>query len=286
MTLNHYYRSIIHKLVLCLTITLISGDTFVPLELDLVETLLINDKSRDYFLLYKKQLHFEVEGPIRLEVISRRAIPKTSTRKYEFGYQIQLDKTKPIEINHSKRKYDAVTSISHPGHGYTHSGNSIITLPEGKHLIQFDPIKTGKPILIRIMKKLYPKLEGIVQSIIPNDSVKTVELSIGEKKRQYLILEPNEKITINQSIPGVLAVYGKYGFDSQSDELESYQIQTFENGKPKEILIDFTTKETMNIAKSRICQWEIGDEQKEISFQLINGSNPVFLRLLHYNNYE
>ena len=109
---------------------------------------------------------------------------------------MQLDETKPIEINHSKRKYDAVTSISHPGHGYTHSGKSIITLPKGKHMIQFDPIKTGKPILIRIMKKLYPKLEGIVQSIIPNDSVKTVELSIGEKKRQYLMLEPNEKITI------------------------------------------------------------------------------------------
>lgn len=286
MTLNHYYRSSIHSVVLCLTITLVSGGAFVPLELDLVEPLLINDKSRDYFLLYKKQLHFEVEGPIRLEVISRRAIPKTSTRKYEFGYQLQLDETKPIEINHSKRKYDAVTSISHPGHGYTHSGKSIITLPKGKHMIQFDPIKTGKPILIRIMKKLYPKLEGIVQSIVPFDSMKTVELSIGEKKRHYLMLEPNKKITINQSIPGVLAVYGKYGFDSQSDELESYQIQIFENGNPKEILIEFTTKGTMNIPKSRICQWEIGNEQKEISFQLINGFNPVYLRLLHYKKYE
>ena len=113
-----------------------------------------------------------------------------------------------------------------------------------------------------------------------------MEIAIGEKTRKYLILEPDKKITVEPSMSGILAVYGRFRFDSHSDNLESYQIQIFENGKPKDIFVDFVKKGKPNTAKSRIGQWEIGDKQKEISFQLIDGSGPIYLRLSHYVNYE
>ena len=150
MTLNHYYRLIKYSFVLCCSILI--GKSYSPQEIDLKENLLYNENEREYFLLYKDELNYGIEGPIRLEIISRRAIPEKSKRKYEFGYTILLEGSKPVNVIHSKYKKKNMMSILHPGHGYTQSGNTIVNLPVGKHNLKIIPMHKGKPVLIRIIK--------------------------------------------------------------------------------------------------------------------------------------
>ena len=228
MIQNHCYKTIIYSIA-CISVSALGVGGILPNEIEFKEELQLKDKSREYFLIYKDPLHYEVEGPQRIEIISRRAIPKTSTRKYDYGYQLKLN-DQSVTINHSKRLYDEITSKDHPGHGYTYSGNCIVTIPSGNHVLTVSPIKKGKPVLVRMLKKLYPKLEGIVEHLHPEEDENLIALTISEKRRQYSILSLENPINIAIEKPGTIAVYGRYGFDSESIDFASYQIQVIENG--------------------------------------------------------
>lgn len=285
MTRNHCYKTVIYLIFWFSVLALGVCGVLEPNEIEFREELQLKDKYREYFLVYKNPLHYEIEGPQRIEIISRRAIPKTSTRKYDYGYQFKLN-NQSVTINHSKRKYDEVTSKDHPGHGYTYSGNCIVTIPSGNHVLTISPIKKGKPVLVRVLEKLYPKLEGIVQHLHPVENENSIVLKIGEKSRQYSILSVENPINIVIEKPGIIAVYGRYGFDTESVEFANYQIQIIENGIPGNILVEIADRNNFNKSKSRIGQFEIMEGKQNISFQLINGTVPVYLRIMEYVVYE
>ena len=281
MILNHYYNIIISLIFL----STIIGSSIEPLETNRKEELIINNNNRDYYLLYKESLHYNINGPIRLEVIARRAIPRESTKKYNYGYIVSLDNTGNNHIVHNKRKLDSIISPAHPGHGYTQAGNCIIIIPEGDHLLTLEPIKRGKPILIRLLDKKLKKLDGItIQPKITN-FLDPIEFLINEKKRNYYEISKENNIEIETFGKGTLVVYTRRKFNIVQ-KLDSYQIEIYENGKSKDKLIEFSIGNEFNKNKSRIIQYNLDQDSTHYSFKLINNSSSIYLRLLQYIPYE
>ena len=191
MIQNHCY-----KIIGMLFFSIILGLDFVPKEKQLNETLMINGKNREYYLLYKEVLKYNVIGPQRLEVVSRRAIPKESNKRYSFGYKVLLNNIEENKVIHKKRIMETISSLDHPEYGYTQSGKTIIYIPDGNHELIISPLNFGKPILIRLKEKKLRRLDGITFQPKIIDSIKVDELIINAKKRNYYNLNEYNKVSV------------------------------------------------------------------------------------------
>lgn len=271
-----------------LSFSFLLSKSYSPKQLDLSENLIYDNNEREYFVLYNSPLSYEFEGPIRLEVISRRAIPEKSKRKYEFGYKIVLNDSKPLEVKHKKYKKENLFSNQHPGHGYTQSGNTIINLPNGNHSLEFIPLYEGKPTLVRVIKKVYKRSEGITESIIPqskmNDDIIMDDFIINNKKRKYFRLQEGQTLLLMSSTNESFSIYGRTNADSELAENNYYQFEILEGKRQKNIIIDFFRNET-NIKKQKVYQLK-SNKDSELSFNLIDSNVPVYLRMIKNTPYE
>ena len=286
MTLNHYCRLIKYSFVLCCSILI--GKSFSPQEIDLRENLQYNDNEREYFLLYKDELNYKIEGPVRLEIISRRAIPDKSKRKYEFGYTLSLEGSKPVDVIHSKYKKKNMISKTHPGHGYTQSGNTIVNLPKGSHNLKIVPLHKGKPILIRVIKEIYKRTEGITEIVTPlsdkNDVLENDLFVIKNNKRKYFQLKNDEIWSLDGIENEIFSIYGRTNDFVDDFRFSFYHIEVLVNQKHKHFIIDFLL-DGNNVQKNKIYQL-INNDQNKVSLKLIESNAPVFLRLIKNTPYE
>ena len=284
---NHYYRIIKYSIFL-LSFSFLFSKSYSPMQLDLSENLIHDNNEREYFVLYNSSLNYEIEGPIRLEIISRRAIPQQSKRKYEFGYKISLNDSKPIEVKHKKYKKENLFSDQHPGHGYTQSGNAIVNLPNGNHSLNIIPLYEGKPTLVRIIKEVYKKSKGITESITPqsknNDSIIMDDFIIKDSKRKYFKLQDDQTLFLMSSENESFSIYGRTNKYSKLVENNYYQFEVLEGERQKNIIIDFFKNES-NIQKQKIYQLK-SNKNSELSFNLLDSNVPVYLRIIKNTPYE
>ena len=59
MNQNLYY-----KYFLIILFTSLFGKAFIPKEINYRESLILNEKEREYFLLYKDDLNYQISGPV------------------------------------------------------------------------------------------------------------------------------------------------------------------------------------------------------------------------------
>ena len=275
MNQNLYY-----KYFLLILFTSLFGKAFVPKEINYKESLILNEKEREYFLLYKDDLNYQIAGPVRLEIISRRAIPESSNRKYNFGYILSYDDLDDIEINHRKYKKDDLFSKEHPGHGYTQAGKTILNLPPGEHNLKLIPSYRGKPVLIRIVKKMFKNTEGITEMILPYEDIIVEELQFNNKKRNYFEIEKNNLLSFRPNSNLDISFYGRIE-KNNVDSNNFYQLEIFENNRQKCFVVDFYDQES---TKGKIYQFKSKDVP--FSIKLTESSNPVYLRVLKNTPYE
>ena len=275
MNQNLYYRYF-----LLLLLTSLFGKAFVPKEINYKESLILNEKEREYFLLYKDDLNYQIAGPVRLEIISRRAIPESSSRKYNFGYILSYDDLDDIEINHRKYKKDDLFSMEHPGHGYTQAGKTILNIPPGEHNLKLIPSYRGKPILIRIVKKMFKNTEGITEMILPYEDIIVEELQFNNKKRNYFEIEKNNLLSFGLNSNLDISFYGRIEKNNVVSN-NFYQLEIFENNRQKCFVVDFYDQES---TKGKIYQFKSKDVP--FSIKLLKSSNPVYLRVLKNTPYE
>tara|TARA_Y100001968_G_scaffold331762_1_gene387557 strand:- start:500 stop:1360 length:861 start_codon:yes stop_codon:yes gene_type:complete len=286
MILNHYY-SIINFLFV-LVFSFLMGKSFDPSELEFKENLIYNDNSREYHVLYNKELNYKFTGPIRLEIIARRAIPEKSKRKYEFGYIIKLENSDPINVMHKKYKKKNMISNIHPGHGYTQSGNTILNLPSGEHELKIVPMHKGKPTLIRIIKESYQRTEGVSEVVLPvsdnNNDLIMEHFIIKNNKRKYFQLENNHILSLFGKKDEMLSIYGRTNDFSNNSRYSFYQMEVQVDGKQKNIVIDCFLDNKID-TKRKIYHL-INNDKSEIKFKLIDSNVPAYLRMIKNIPYE
>ena len=100
---------------------------------DQKEILVINSKRRVYYPIKQKGITYQINGPTRIEFISRYPVLRKKKNSHSFNYIIVLNKKDTINVNHRYKVQSSVRSIQHPKHRYTYSGNYFINLPKGSH---------------------------------------------------------------------------------------------------------------------------------------------------------
>ena len=143
-----YYRTLVLFLIF----------SFLPLEAKLIkpsksgdekEILIINDKRRLYYPLKRESIHYAIEGPSRIEFISRYPVIKKKKKSHSFQYSIVLDGKDTVTVKHRYKVQRSIRSVQHPKHSYTYSGNYFINLDKGSHTIELLPDEDQKyPVLI------------------------------------------------------------------------------------------------------------------------------------------
>ena len=99
------------------------------------EILIINGKRRLYYPVETEGIYYSVDGPTRLEFISRYPVLKKKNKSNPFSYRIIVDDQDTIIVNHKYKVQKSIKSVQHPKHKYTYSGNYFINLSSGKHKV-------------------------------------------------------------------------------------------------------------------------------------------------------
>ena len=97
-----------------------------PIQTDEKEILTINGKRRAYYQLHNNQLEYHINGPRRIKIYSRRAVPKKVEGEKNFSYDIQIDNNTKFTVKDRQSISKGVTSSQHPGHGYSKSGKYLV----------------------------------------------------------------------------------------------------------------------------------------------------------------
>ena len=99
------------------------------------EILKIAGKRRIYTIMRDDSLIYQVNGPARIELITRYPSPEKSKKSQPFSYQLVIDNEDPITINHRYKLHKSIRSVQHPSHYYTYSGNYYINIKDGDHTL-------------------------------------------------------------------------------------------------------------------------------------------------------
>ena len=99
------------------------------------EILKISGKRRIYTIMRDDSLIYQVNGPARIELITRYPSPEKSKKSQPFSYQLVVNNEEPIIINHRYKLHKSIRSVQHPSHYYTYSGNYFINIKDGDHTL-------------------------------------------------------------------------------------------------------------------------------------------------------
>ena len=150
------------------------------------EILIINGKRRLYYPVQAEGIHYSVNGPTRLEFISRYPVLKKKNKSNPYSYRIIVDDQDTIIVNHKYKVQKSIKSVQHPKHKYTYSGNYFINLSSGKHKVVIYPEKKLKyPVLMRVLSKEFgsvTKEKKILQPMVHQNSLK---LQVGDDLVSY-----------------------------------------------------------------------------------------------------
>ena len=181
-----YYRKLIPYLILMI---------LYPLEAKLVkpskngeekEVLIISGKRRLYYPVRSEGLHYSIQGPTRLEFISRYPVLRGKKKSHPFQYRIIIDGIDTVIVNHRYKVQKSIRSIQHPKHKYTFSGNYFINLDKGSHSIEIISNNEQKyPVLLRAITKEFESIGKNKKILTPMVHKTALHIRSNGKKINY-----------------------------------------------------------------------------------------------------
>ena len=232
MNQTAYYR----KLVLTLILTL-----FWPLEAKLLkpskssdekEILIVNDKRRLYYPIKSESIHYAIEGPVRIEFISRYPVLKKKKNSHSFQYSIVLNSKDTVNDRHRYKVQRSIRSVQHPKHSYTYSGNYFINLDKGSHTIELLTASDQKyPVLIRLVTKEFESVGKNKKILMPMVHKDAVQLETDGKTISYFECSPELPLQIEAQGKKTIRVMTRLQFSEKMGQEESYRIRVNEGKK-------------------------------------------------------
>jgi len=197
------------------------------------EILLIGSKRRIYYpVKHNNSIAYSINGPIRLEFISRYPVLKKKKISHRFRYKIILNKQDTININHRYKVQKSIKSVQHPKHGYTYSGNYFINLKEGNHGIQILGHDENKyPVLVRLISKEFESPGKNKKILTPMVHQRAVSIISGKKKINYFECNSEYDLQIKTRGPNILRILSRLEFTDSMGAEESYRIRIKEGSK-------------------------------------------------------
>ena len=237
-------------------------------------------------------LIYQVNGPARIELITRYPSPEKSEKSHTFSYQLVVDNEDPIKINHRYKLRKSIRSVQHPSHYYTYSGNYFINIKDGDHtLSMFTNAEQKYPVLLRVIKKGFNTSLNKVNELQPMvfHANRTVEVS--GKDISYYELIYGRPLQLNLDGPKTLRILYRLLFDSEMGGEESFRIRVKSGRKVLGTYYMSTERSSDSRVKDqpdkvpgkwRTCDVTIPAGKRVISVELVEKERSVLTRFQEY----
>ena len=256
------------------------------------EILKIAGKRRIYTIMRDDSLIYQVNGPARIELITRYPSPEKSEKSHPFSYQLVVDNEEPIKINHRYKLRKSIRSVQHPSHYYTYSGNYFINIKDGDHTLTMSTHAEQKyPVLLRVIKKGFKTSLNKVNELQPMvfQANRTVEVS--GKDISYYELIYGRPLQLNLDGPKTLRILSRLLFDSEMGAEESFRIRVKSGRKVLGTYYMSTERSSDSRVKDqpdkvpgkwRTCEVTIPTGKQVISVELVEKERSVLTRFQEY----
>ncbi len=197
------------------------------------EILIINNKRRMYYPIKSDPLEYYIEGPMRLEFISRYPFLKKNKKKsIPYNYRIVIDQKDTVTVNHRYKIQKSIKSIQHPKHKYTYSGNYFINLEKGKHKVKLLENDDQKyPVLIRLLSKEFETTGKNKKILKPSISKNSINLITDNRELTYYECSSKLPIEIKVKKEKTLRIISRLEFSESMGPEESYRVRVKESNK-------------------------------------------------------
>ena len=256
------------------------------------EILKISDKRRMYTIMREDPLVYQVNGPARIELITRYPSPEKSKKSQPFSYQLVVDNEEPIKINHRYKLQKGIRSVQHPSHYYTYSGNYFINIKDGDHTLTMSANAEQKyPVLLRVIKKGFKTSLNNMHELQPMVFQTNSTVVVSGKDISYYDLNHGRPLQLEMDGPKILRILSRLLFESQMGELESYRIRVKSGRKVLGTYYMSTERSSDSTVegqsdkvpgKWRTCEVTIPEGKHVISVELVEKERSVLTRFQEF----
>ena len=256
------------------------------------EILKISDKRRMYTIMREDPLVYQVNGPARIELITRYPSPEKSKKSQPFSYQLVVDNEEPIKINHRYKLQKSIRSVQHPSHYYTYSGNYFINIKDGDHTLTMSANADQKyPVLLRVIKKGFKTSLNNMHELQPMVFQTNSTVVVSGKGISYYDLNHGRPLQLEMDGPKILRILSRLLFESQMGELESYRIRVKSGRKVLGTYYMSTERSSDSTVegqsdkvpgKWRTCEVTIPEGKHVISVELVEKERSVLTRFQEF----
>jgi len=256
------------------------------------EILKISDKRRMYTIMREDPLVYQVNGPARIELITRYPSPEKSKKSQPFSYQLVVDNEEPIKINHRYKLQKSIRSVQHPSHYYTYSGNYFINIKDGDHTLTMSANAEQKyPVLLRVIKKGFKTSLNNMHELQPMVFQTNRTVVVSGKDISYYDLNHGRPLQLEMEGPQILRILSRLLFESQMGELESYRIRVKSGRKVLGTYYMSTERSSDSTVegqsdkvpgKWRTCEVTIPKGKHVISVELVEKERSVLTRFQEF----
>ena len=256
------------------------------------EILKIADKRRMYTIMREDPLVYQVNGPARIELITRYPSPEKSKKSQPFSYQLVVNNEEPITINHRYKLQKSIRSVQHPSHYYTYSGNYFINIKDGDHTLTMSANVDQKyPVLLRVIKKGFKTSLNNMHELQPMVFQTNRTVVVSGKDISYYDLNHGRPLQLEMEGPQILRILSRLLFESQMGELESYRIRVKSGRKVLGTYYMSTERSSDSTiegqsdkvpGKWRTCEVTIPEGKHVISVELVEKDRSVLTRFQEF----
>jgi hypothetical protein len=237
-------------------------------------------------------LVYQVNGPARIELITRYPSPEKSKKSQPFSYQLVVDNEEPIKINHRYKLQKSIRSVQHPSHYYTYSGNYFINIKDGDHTLTMSANVDQKyPVLLRVIKKGFKTSLNNMHELQPMVFQTNRTVVVSGKDISYYDLNHGRPLQLEMEGPQILRILSRLLFESQMGELESYRIRVKSGRKVLGTYYMSTERSSDSTVegqsdkvpgKWRTCEVTIPEGKHVISVELVEKERSVLTRFQEF----
>jgi hypothetical protein len=256
------------------------------------EILKIAGKRRMYTIMREDSLVYQVNGPARIELITRYPSPEKSNKSQPFSYQLVIDNEEPITINHRYKLQKSIRSVQHPSHYYTYSGNYFINIEDGDHKLTVSANADQKyPVLLRVIKKGFKTSLNNMHELQPMVFQTNRTVVVSGKAISYYDLNHGRPLQLEMDGSQILRILSRLLFESQMGELESYRIRVKSGRKVLGTYYMSTERSSDSTVegqsdkvpgKWRTCEVTIPEGKHVISVELVEKERSVLTRFQEF----
>ena len=196
------------------------------------EILIINGKRRLYYPIKDEGMDYRVQGPIRLEFITRYPVLRKKGKSHSYNYNIVINHEDTITVKHRYKVQKTIKSIQHPKHNYTYSGNYFINLGEGIHTVRLVEYENQKyPVLARVLAKEFGSMGKNKKFLKPTIHQNPIGIITNGKTIDYFECNYSYPLQIEAKGVKTLRILTRLEFADSMGQEESYRLKVREGDK-------------------------------------------------------